>query len=140
MAAEEGDTELAIHEFQRAIDLQAQGKPTHQSVAAALYRQGLICMQRQRNRKSDGDEALLRFQHSLKICQFNELKRGDEGESPRVKWRISQILERQGRVSDAETYLEAALRSKLALEKTGLFPTAPDELQSWDCFTDCVDR
>ncbi|KAH6627518.1 hypothetical protein F5144DRAFT_274148 [Chaetomium tenue] len=126
--------------LQRAYDLQYPGKPTHQSVASALYHQALVCMAWPTDRENHDEQALGYLRQALIITQFNEPLRGDQGETARVKWQISKIWDRQGRSADAAMYRSAALRAKLELERTGLHPTAPDEEQSWDCFTDLVDR
>lgn len=135
--------------LQRAYDLQYPGKPTHQSVASARYHQARVCMSRQPNpvtedekaeQAQNDEEALTYLRQALMVTQFNEPRRGDQGESARVKWQISKIWDRQGRTADAATYRSAALKVKNELEQTGLYPTAPDEEQQWDCFTDLVDR
>lgn len=38
-------------------------------------------------------EALRYFRDALAIRQLNEAQRGNKGESARVKWRMSQIME-----------------------------------------------
>lgn len=126
--------------LQRAYDLQSPGKPTHQSVASALYHQGLVCLLRVSDQQKNDEQALAYLQQALTITQFNESRRGDQGESARVKWHISKIWDRQGRTADAATYRASALRTKFELEQTKLYPAAPDEEQSWDCFSDLVDR
>ena len=137
---EEGDLDLAMQHLQRAYDLQSPGKPTHQSVASALYHQALVCIRRSTDRRRNDEQALTYLRQALTITQFNEPSRGDQGESARVKWQISKIWERQDRSADASTYRAAALRAKTELERTKLYPDAPDEEQSWDCFSDLVDR
>ena len=140
IAIQEGNLDLAMQYLQRAYDLQSPGKPTHQSVASALYYQALICMRRPADRRKNDEQALIYLRQALTITQFNEPRRGDQGESARVKWQISKIWDRQQRFADATTYRTAALRAKTELERTGLYPRAPDEEQSWDCFSDLVDR
>ncbi|KAJ5959309.1 Tetratricopeptide-like helical [Penicillium vulpinum] len=146
IAYTENDLESARRYIQRAYDLQYPGKPTHQSVASALYHQALVCLRRSdtetdpEQQKRNDEQALEYLRDALRITQFNEPRRGDQGESARVKWQISKIWERQGRTADASTYKASALRAKLELEKTGLHPVAPDEEQGWDAFTDVVDR
>lgn len=129
-----------MQHLQRAYDLQSPGKPTHQSVASALYHQALVCNRRPTDRQKNDEQALVYLRQALRITQFNEPSRGDQGESARVKWQISKIWERQGRSADAATYKAAALRTKTELERTGMHPKAPDEDQAWDCFSDLVDR
>lgn len=51
VAVQEGDLDLAMQHLQRAYDLQSPGKPTHQSVASALYHQALVCMRRSTDRR-----------------------------------------------------------------------------------------
>ncbi|KAL1894159.1 hypothetical protein Sste5346_005945 [Sporothrix stenoceras] len=128
IAIEEGDLDEADRQLQRAYDLQYPGKPTHQSVASALYHQARA--------QKYTEQALLYLQQALSITQFNESRRGDQGESARVKRKIADIWERQGRLADAATYRAAALREKAELERTGLHPKAPDAEQEWDCFSD----
>ncbi|UKZ53095.1 hypothetical protein TrVGV298_006883 [Trichoderma virens] len=140
IAFQENDIDLAMQYLQRAYDLQYPGKPTHQSVASALYHQALVCMQRQADREKNDEQALEYLQKALIITRFNESRRGDQGETARVKWQIAKIWDRQGRSADAATYRAAALRVKSELERLGLHPKAPDEEQSWDCFSDLVDR
>ena len=126
--------------LQRAYDLQSPGKPTHQSVASARYHQALVHMRYPHDRTLNDGKALSYLRQALTITQFNEPHRGDQGESARVKWQISKIWDRQHRSADAATYRGAALRAKIELERTSLYPRAPDEEQSWDCFSDLVDR
>lgn len=140
IAIAEGDFEAASEHFGRAFNLMSVGKPTHQSVAATRYHQGLILLQREGDPQVKDSEAFALFQHSLRICQLNEARRGDQGESARVKWRISEILKRQNRLTEAQTYRTAAEKTKSELEATRLYPTAPDYVQSWDCFTNLLDR
>lgn len=140
IAHQEGDLDLAMQYLRRAYDLQYPGKPTHQSVASALYHQALVCLSWPTDREVRDEQALNYLRQALIITQFNEPRRGDQGETARVKWQISKIWDRQGRMTDAITYRTAALRAKAELERTGLHPKAPDEEQSWDCFSDLVDR
>ncbi|KAL9039792.1 MAG: hypothetical protein Q9214_004731 [Letrouitia sp. 1 TL-2023] len=88
------DLNLAYELCERAYDLMSPGKPTHSSVMAIHYQKGLVCSARG---DSDSDiEAIQHFRNALTICQLNEAQRGNQGESARVKWRLSQVLERQG--------------------------------------------
>ena len=96
-AARQGDFEEAYRLNGRAYELLSPGKPTYSSVMAAKYQQGWICMQR-----GDDTEPLRFFREALAICQLNEVQRGNQRESARVKWRISQILEKQGLEEEAK--------------------------------------
>lgn len=140
IAVQQNDLDLAMKYLQRAYDLQSPGKPTHQSVASALYHQALVCLLKPGDKVQADEQALAYLRHALTITQFNESGRGDQGESARVKWQISKIWERQRRLADATTYKAAALRTRTELERTKLYPRAPDEKQAWDCFSDLVDR
>jgi len=126
--------------LQRAYDLQSPGKPTHQSVASALYHQALVCLRRNGDNSVNEEQAVSFLKHALNITQFNEPRRGDQGESARIMWRLGQVWNAQGRTEEAAKYMSQALQAKKDLEGTGLHPTAPDEEQSWDCFSDLVDR
>jgi len=97
-------------------------------------------MARPSNAKTNNNEALAYLRQALTITQFNEPRRGDQGESARVKWQISKIWERQERFADASTYRASALKTKNELEKARLYPRAPDKEQSLNCFSDLVDR
>ena len=74
IAKQEGDLDLTMRHLQRAYDLQSPGKPTHQSVASALYHQALVCMYRPTDREQNDDRALSYLQQALTITQFNELR------------------------------------------------------------------
>lgn len=126
--------------LQVSYDLQSPGKPTHQSVASTLYHQALVCLQTAGDKAANDEKAASYLKRALKITLFNESQRGDKGESARVMWRLSQVLRRQGEVTKADEYETRARKAKADLEKTGLHPKAPDEEQSWDCFSDLVDR
>lgn len=140
IAAKEGQWQQAADYLQRAYDLQYPGKPTHQSVASARYHQALVCLQKPGAESGSDEQALRYLRQALEITQFNEARRGDQGESARVKWLISKIWERQGRAEDAEIYRTEALKTKKELERTGRHPKSPDAEQEWDCFSDLVDR
>ena len=99
---------------------------------AVLYHQGLVCLER--HTASYDQEAQRYLDRCLAICQFNEPKRGDQGESARVKWQIARILERKGQSEDAEAYRTVALETKSHLQRTGHFQLIDDEEKSWDCF------
>ncbi|CAK7241120.1 MAG: hypothetical protein STHCBS139747_002578 [Sporothrix thermara] len=151
IAIEERDWDEAERQLQRAYDLQYPGKPTHQSVASALYHQARLCVLRpvdgggdeeeaRKQRERNDEKALGYLKKALSITQFNEARRGDQGESARVKYKIADILERQGKVQEAATYRADAVAIKKKLEATKRYPKAPDEDQEWDCFSDLVDR
>ncbi|KAF9736048.1 hypothetical protein PMIN01_05963 [Paraphaeosphaeria minitans] len=80
------------------------------------------------------EKALTCFERCLTICQINEPKRGDQGESARVMWRISQVLNRQRKIKEAAAFHDAAEKTKSTLEKPGEFPHVDDYENSWDCF------
>ena len=83
------DLEKASRLNNIAHELMSPGKPTHSSVMATRFLQGRI-------RKIQGNdiEALRNLRDALTICQFNMVQRGNQGESARVKWLLSQIMER----------------------------------------------
>ena len=136
------DFDRAEEQFQKAYDCCSPGKPTHQSVMAARYHQGIVCMLRpgDDDRQKHDDDALRYFKQCLTICQLNEVKRGDRGESARVKWRISQILERRGLNLEAKVYRDAAEDTKAQLESMGLYPSVDDYNKPWDCFLSQIYR
>ena len=129
IAARHGEFEEAYRLNERAYELMSPGKPTHSSVMATRYQQGWVCMQ-----KGDDIEALRYFRDALTICQLNEVQRGNKGESARVKWRMSQIMEKQGLAEEARTYREAAEKTKKELAATGDYPKGVTEDDSWDAF------
>lgn len=131
---------LAARYYQIAYDLQSRGKPTHQSVAATRYHQALICLRLPGDTSRNEDQALEYLFHALHICQFNEARRGDLGESSRIKWQVAKIWRRQGLLKEADAYKASAEKIKLELERTGAHPTAPTPEQAWDCFCDLLDR
>jgi hypothetical protein len=112
----------------------------HQSVASTLYHMALVTLKSSGNETVANEQAAVYLNHALRITRHNEPMRGDQGESARVMWRLSQVLTRQGHTEDAVKYATLATEIKTGLEKTGLHPKAPDEEQSWDCFSDLVDR
>ncbi|KAL6802676.1 P-loop containing nucleoside triphosphate hydrolase protein [Trichoderma sp. SZMC 28013] len=119
----------------RAHDLVSAGKPTHASVMAAQYRLGWIAMLQGGN-----DLALQHFEKSLVISRMNEQHRGNSGESARIQWRMSQVLERMGREEDALRLREAAVKVKASLLATGDYAQAEDEESSWDALVGLLYR
>ena len=113
----------------RAYELMSPDKPSHSSVMATKYLQGKINMLR-----GDDEEALRSFREALTICQINEVQRGNQGESARVKWRLSQILEKQGHCAQAKGYRDAAEETKKTLVATGDYAMGVTEEDSWDTF------
>ncbi|KAL7897470.1 hypothetical protein HDV63DRAFT_260260 [Trichoderma sp. SZMC 28014] len=97
-------------------------------------------MQRQADREKNDEQVLGYLRQALITTQSNEPRRGDQGEAARVKWQIAKIWDRQGRSADAATYRAVAVRVKSELDRLGVHPTAPDEEQGWDCFSDLVGR
>ena len=84
--------------------------------------------------RGDEEEALRYFRDALTICQFNEAQRGNMGESARIKWRMSQLMEKQGLVDEAKVYREAGENTKKELAVTGDYPKGVTEDDSWDIF------
>lgn len=129
IAARHGDFDQAYNYNERAYELMSPGKPTHSSVMATRYQQGWLAMQR-----GNEVEAPRYFRDALTICQLNEAQRGNKGESARVKWRMSQIMEKQGLTDEAKTYREAGEETKKELAATGDYPKGITEDDSWDVF------
>lgn len=129
IAARHDDFDEAYKLNEQAYELMAPGKPTHSSVMATRYQQGWVSMQR-----GDEEEALRYFRDALTICQFNEAQRGNMGESARIKWRMSQLMEKQGLVDEAKVYREAGENTKKELAVTGDYPKGVTEDDSWDIF------
>ena len=84
--------------------------------------------------REDDTDALRHFRDALTICQLNEVRRGNKGEFARVKWRMSQIMERQGLAEEAKTCRKAAEKTRNELAVTGDFPKGIPEDDSWDVF------
>ena len=112
-----------------ACELMSPGKPNHSSVMATRYLQGRINLLR-----GDDEAALVSLRDALTICEVNEAQRGNQGESARVKWRMSQILERQGMAAEAKETLDAAEETKKTLAATGDYAKGLTEDDSWDTF------
>lgn len=53
---------------------------------------------------------------------------------------MAPILRIQGNHDKAAAYEESAQAAKAELERKQVYPQAPDEEQSWDCFLDLVAR
>jgi tetratricopeptide (TPR) repeat protein len=137
IAAKQGHFKKAYDLNERAYKCISSGKPTHTSVMATQYRQGYVCMQTEDCKNEEDrnfDEALRHLRDALTICQLHEVRRGNKGESARVKWRTSQILVKQGLESEARTFRESAQKTKKELRDTGLYPDPAGEEESWDCF------
>ena len=65
---------------------------------------------------------------------LGRLLRGNGGESARVQWRMSQIMEIQGLVEEANTYREAGGKTKKELAASGDYPKGITEDDTWDVF------
>ncbi|KAK1246825.1 hypothetical protein MKX08_000627 [Trichoderma sp. CBMAI-0020] len=130
-----GNLEKAYSLALKACDLVSVGKPTHASVMAAQYLLGWIAMLRGEN-----DLALQHFEGSLVISRINEQHRGNSGESARIQWRMSQVLERMGRQEEAMTLREAAVKVKTSLLATGDYAQVEDEGSSWDALVGLLYR
>lgn len=127
IAAAEGKLDEAYDFLQRAVDLMAEGKPTHISVAPALFQQGCVRMH-----QGQDAEALRLFRDALSICEANEGGNGTQADSARVKWRMSQVMEREGREAEAKAYRDAAEKTKKELFATGLYAQGSGEEQEYD--------
>lgn len=79
-------------------------------------------------------ETLRYFRDALAICQLNEAQQGNKGESARIKWRMSQIMENQGLADEAKIYRQAADEIKRDLTATGDYPESSTEDDSWEAF------
>lgn len=102
---------------------------------AALYRLGWIAMLQGKN-----DIALQHFEKSLVISRMNEQHRGNSGESARIQWRMSQVLERIGRRENALSLREAAVKVKTSLLATGDYAQVEGEDDSWDALVGLLYR
>ncbi|KAL9612957.1 MAG: hypothetical protein Q9167_002486 [Letrouitia subvulpina] len=135
------DLKLAYELCERAYDLMSPGRLTHSSVMATCYQKGLVCSARG---DSDSDiEAMQHFRNALTICQLNEAQRGNQGESARVKWRLSQVLERQvgqKKKDEAGRLAEEARHIKNELSATGDYPMGRTEDEEWDAFVGLLYR
>lgn len=100
IAMKQGDLKVVNTSFQKAYEFIQPGKPTHQLVMAVLYHQGMLRLAEGKagllDKQQANEQALSYLGRCLTICQINESKRGDQGESARVKWRISRVLNQQG--------------------------------------------
>ncbi|KAL6692957.1 P-loop containing nucleoside triphosphate hydrolase protein [Trichoderma pleuroticola] len=130
-----GNLEEAYSLATKAHDLVSAGKPIHASVMAAQYRLGWIAML-----QGENDLALQHFEKSLVISRMNEQHRGNSGESARVQWRMSQVLERMGREENALSLREAAVKVKTSLLATGDYAQVEDEESSWDALVGLLYR
>lgn len=102
---------------------------------AAQYRLGWVAML-----QGENAVALQHFEKSLVISRINEQHRGNSGESARIQWRMSQVLERMGRQEDAMTLREAAVKVKASLLATGDYAQVEDEDSSWDALVGLLYR
>ncbi|KAK4076770.1 uncharacterized protein Triagg1_4373 [Trichoderma aggressivum f. europaeum] len=130
-----GNLETAYSLATKAHDLVSAGKPTHASVMAAQYRLGWIAML-----QGENELALQHFEKSLVISRMNEQHRGNSGESARIQWRLSQVLERMGREEDALSLREASVKVKASLLATGDYAQVEDEESSWDALVGLLYR
>lgn len=85
------------------------------------------------------EEVLHHFRSALAICHVNEIQRGNEGESARVKWRMATVMEAQG-LKDEEAKLRgSAVEMRRRLRGTGEYPTVglsvedEEDEEGWDC-------
>jgi fumarylacetoacetate (FAA) hydrolase family protein len=102
---------------------------------AVQYRLGWIAML-----QGENDLALQHFEKSLVISRINEQLRGNKGESARIEWRMSQVLERMGRQEDAKTLREPAVKVKASLLATGDYAQVEEEESSWDALVGLLYR
>lgn len=127
IAAAEGKLDEAYDFLQRAFDLMAEGKPAHISVVPARFHQGCVRM-----RQGQDAEALRLLRDALTICQANEGGKGTQADSARVKWRMSQVMEREGMETEAQDYREDAEKTKKELFATGLYAQGSGEEEEYD--------
>ncbi len=130
IAARESDFDKASEHLQRAADLLSVGKPTHASVGAAKFQQGVVCMLK--NKEEEDMEALRLFKDALSIAQMNEVGKGTQADSARVKWRMSQVMARQKMTAEAKALGDAAEATKQKLLATGLYAQGFGEDQEYD--------
>ncbi|KAL1875184.1 hypothetical protein Daus18300_003252 [Diaporthe australafricana] len=138
IAAWQGDLNEALTVGTKAYKLVRDEKPTHPSVSAALYRLGWVYQL-----VGHHDGALLLLERALKICQLNEDHRGNQGESARVKWRISQIYRELGREDEARKLCDEAEETKRVLLSTGDYAVVEDKDDkdaSWDALVGLLYR
>ncbi|KAH8587394.1 hypothetical protein B0O99DRAFT_526932, partial [Bisporella sp. PMI_857] len=127
MAACEDKLDDAYTYLERSIMLMSDGKPTHASVGAAKFQLGVVCMRQEKDM-----DALRLFRDALTIAQMNEAGKKTQADSARVKWRMSQMMERQGMTAEAKAYSEAAEKTKTTLLAKGLFAKGEGEEQEYD--------
>lgn len=63
---------------------------------------------------------------------MNEAGKKSKADSARVKWRMSQAMERQNMHEEAEAFRNHAEETKTALLATGLYPNGEGEEQEYD--------
>ncbi|KUJ20454.1 uncharacterized protein LY89DRAFT_771365 [Mollisia scopiformis] len=130
IAALENRLDEALTYQQRALDLMSIGKPTHASVGAAKFQQGVVRMLYQQEEKDM--EALRLFRDALLIAQQNSAGKETQADSARVKWRMSQVMEHQGTAAEAEAFKHAADATKRELLATNLFAQGSWKDQEYD--------
>lgn len=135
IAAWQGKLDVAYELAKEGLELVSVGKPNHASVMAAQYRLGWIAMLLEKF-----DLSLEHLQKALVIAQLNEQQRGNSGESARVRWRISQVYWKTGRIEDAKTFYDGAVCVKKDLLASGEYATPEDEEGSWDALVGLLYR
>lgn len=90
--------------------------------------------------QENNELALQHLEKSLVISKINEQHRGNSGESARIQWRMSQVLERMGRQEDAMALREAVEKAKAGLLATGDYAQVEDEDNSWDALVGLLYR
>jgi len=83
------------------------------------------------------EQAKKHLNEASAICQLNELQRGNKGESARAKWRLAQILTREGLIEDAKAHRTEAEETKQALEKISSYNGEQKGDAAWDVFWAC---
>ena len=127
IAACENKIDEAYAYLERSVKLVSVGKPTHASVGAAKFQLGCVCMRQEKDM-----DALRLFRDSLAIAQMNEAGKRTQADSARVKWRMSQVMGRQGMTAEAKAFCEAAEKTKENLLAKGLFAKGEGEEQEYD--------
>ncbi len=130
IAARENCLEEAFNYLQRAVELVSVGKPTHASVGAAKFQQGVVCLLQETEDKDM--EALRLFRDALSNAQMNEAGKGNQADSARVKWRMSQVMNRLGMTAEGKAFGESANATKVKLLATGCYAHGCNEEQEYD--------
>ncbi|KAK3291921.1 P-loop containing nucleoside triphosphate hydrolase protein [Chaetomium fimeti] len=140
IAAQQGDLETAAKLGRKAHKLLAAGKPTHASVAAALYHRARIAMLHNNNNKT----ALKHLQDAVAICRRNEAHGGNPGEAARVQWRMSLVFERMDMAEEAGLLRAEAEEARWELLATGDYAVVgddgADEEAEWDALVGLLYR